>query len=112
MNLGQVLKDARHRRDLSLRDVERETSVSNGHLSLIESGSVQKPSTTILDRLAKLYGVSYSLLLELAGYRLPEPVPTQLPGDLADLTAAEQEEVRRFVGYLRSNRRGRRRGPR
>jgi transcriptional regulator with XRE-family HTH domain len=104
MNLGQVLRDARKRRGLSLRDVERETGVSNGHISLIESGTVLRPSPNILNRLAALYGTSYSLLMELAGYEAPEI--RAIPGldDVSDLSAAELEEVRRFVGYVRSAR--------
>jgi transcriptional regulator with XRE-family HTH domain len=109
MTLGEVLRDARGRRDLSLRDVERETGISNGHLSLLESGNVQKPSPNLLEKLATLYGVSYSLLLELAGYRLPEPMSSPPSGEYADLTPQEREEVRRFVGYLRSSR-GKKRG--
>lgn len=104
MTLGEVLKKARGRAGLTLRDVERETQISNGHLSLIESGSVQRPSTSILEKLATLYGISYPLLLELAGYRLPEPVPAASASEFEDLTPQEREEVRRFVGYLRSNR--------
>lgn len=104
MKLGPVLKNARTRKALSLRDVERETGISNGHLSLLESGSVQQPSPNLLEKLSSLYGVSYSLLLELAGYRLPDPVTSTATGDFADLTPQEHEEVRRFVGYLRSNR--------
>jgi transcriptional regulator with XRE-family HTH domain len=110
MKLGEILKDARTRRDLTLRDVERETGISNGHLSLLESGAVLKPSPNLLEKLAGLYGVSYSLLLERAGYRLPEPLPTAATAEFADLTPQEREEVRRFVGYLRSSRATKRRG--
>lgn len=108
MTLGEVLRDARGRAKLSLRDVEREVGVSNGHLSLVESGAVRSPSPNILDALARLYGVSYALLMELAGYRAPAKADA---GDLADselsdLSQVELEEVRRFVGYLRSSRSG------
>jgi transcriptional regulator with XRE-family HTH domain len=106
MTLGQLLKDSRTRLGLSLRDVERQTRISNGHLSLLESGAVQRPSPNLLEKLSALYGVSYSLLMELAGYRTPEPVSNIGSGmdDIADLTALEREQVRHFVGYLRSTR--------
>lgn len=112
MTLGQVLKDARTRRKLTLRDVERNTGISNGHLSLLESGAVLKPSPNLLEKLASLYGVSYSLLLELAGYRLPDPLPASSSAEFGDLTPQEREEVRRFVGYLRSSRSNKRGGRR
>jgi transcriptional regulator with XRE-family HTH domain len=105
MTLGQVLKDARTRRAFSLRDVEGETGISNGHLSLLESGSVQRPSPNLLEKLAEHYGISYTLLMELAGYRSPEPVvPSSSIVGITDLSELELEEVRRFVGYLRSTR--------
>src|SRR5437763_15909 len=110
MTLGEVVKDARTRRDLSLRDVERASGISNGHVSCLESGAVLKPGPNLLEKLAALYGVSYSLLLELAGYRLPDPLPTSPNGEFGDLTPQEREEVHRFVGYLRSNRPNKRRG--
>jgi transcriptional regulator with XRE-family HTH domain len=107
MTLGQVLKDARARRGLSLRDVEGRTGVSNGHLSLLESGAVQRPSPNLLQKLAEHYEISYSLLMELAGYRSPEPVAPSPPIEgMTDLSEVELEEVRRFVGYLRSTRNG------
>jgi HTH-type transcriptional regulator, competence development regulator len=112
MKLGEVLKGARANRDLTLRDVERETGISNGHLSLIESGAVRKPSPNLLEKLAGLYGISYSALLEEAGYRLPDPLQKSAGGEFDDLTPQEREEVRRFVGYLRSNRSAKRGGRR
>ncbi|MDB4875597.1 MAG: helix-turn-helix domain protein [Gemmatimonadetes bacterium] len=106
MTLGQLMKDSRARLGLSLRDVERETGISNGHLSLLESGTVQRPSPNLLEKLASLYGVSYSLLMELSGYRSAEPitVASNSLGEMNDLSELELEQVRRFVGYLRSTR--------
>lgn len=104
VTLGQVLREARSRRGLSLREVERESGVSNGHLSLIESGSVQSPSPNILNALATLYGMSYGLLMELAGFKAPESGGPPGLEDVSDLSPGELEEVRRFVGYIRSAR--------
>lgn len=106
MTLGQVVREARNRRGMSLRDVERETGISNGHLSLLESGSVLRPSPNLLEKLAELYGVSYSLLMELSGYRVPElPLDVAASANsFADLSELELDQVRRFVGYLRSTR--------
>ena len=106
MTLGQVLKEGRLRKSMTLRDVERETGISNGHLSLIESGNVASPSPTLLEKLGVLYGVSYSLLMELAGFRTPEPVrhSVEVMREMGDLSESELEQVRRFVGFLRSSR--------
>jgi transcriptional regulator with XRE-family HTH domain len=110
MTLGQTLKRARAHRGLSLRDVERATSISNGYLSLLESDTVKNPSPNFLHQLAEEYGISYSLLMELAGYAVPAPHPdlSEWP-DLErvdDLTADERAQVSNFVRFLRASRRG------
>ena len=109
MTLGSLLRDARTRKAMSLRDVERATGISNGYLSLLETGAARKPSPEFLEKLANAYGASYELLMELAGYRAPQPVPAarDIPGlnePLDDLTLIEIEQLRAFVGYLRSSR--------
>jgi transcriptional regulator with XRE-family HTH domain len=109
MTLGSLLRNARTRKDLSLRDVERSTGISNGYLSLLETGAARKPSPEFLAKLANFYGASYELLMELAGYRVPQPVPAarEIPGlnePLDDLSLLEMEQLRAFVGYLRSSR--------
>jgi HTH-type transcriptional regulator, competence development regulator len=108
MTLASLLKDARSRQKLSLRAVERRTGISNGYLSLLEKGTARKPSPEFLEKLATLYGASYELLMELAGYRAPQPSPIAraIPGidEADDLSAIEMEQLRAFVGYLRSSR--------
>ena len=43
-HLGTYLKHARMTSGLTLRAVERETGISNGYLSQLESGRVRRPS--------------------------------------------------------------------
>jgi transcriptional regulator with XRE-family HTH domain len=108
VTLGQVLKEGRTRRGMSLREVERGTGISNGYLSLLESDSVKSPSPNHLHQLAQVYGVSYSLLMELVGYVVPAPPPDpaswQHLDGIDDLTEDERSQVRNFVRFLRSNR--------
>jgi len=107
MRLSTVLRDARKRSGLSLREVERRTGVSNGYLSLIESGQVRQPSPKHLAALAEAFGVSYSLLMELAGHVAPTtalPDAGELPDEFGDLSAVEREQVRAFAGFLRASR--------
>jgi transcriptional regulator with XRE-family HTH domain len=109
MTLGSFLSDARKRMGLTLRDVERRVEISNGYLSLLETGAARKPSPEYLSKLAALYGASYELLMELAGYQAPQQVPAlgAIPGlkDFEDLSPMELEQLRAFVGFLRSSRR-------
>ena len=63
--LGPLLR--RLRGDFSLRDVRRETGISNSYLSQIERGD-RHPGPSVLKRLASLYGVDVHDLLNRAGY--------------------------------------------
>lgn len=71
--LGNYLKAARNKLDLTLRGVEEATEreISNAYLSQLENGKIKKPSPHILYTLATIYGVSYENLMERAGYITP-----------------------------------------
>jgi transcriptional regulator with XRE-family HTH domain len=62
-------------RTLSLREVERQTGISNEYLSQLERGVATKPAPDVLQKLAKFYGAPYEALLIAAGY-LKEKSPT------------------------------------
>lgn len=108
MTLGQALKEGRRRTQLSLREVEAKTGISNGYLSLLESGTAKSPSPNYLKELSVVYGVAYSLLMELAGYSSPSPSPeTPLWAQferIDELTDDERMQVSNFVRFLRSSR--------
>jgi transcriptional regulator with XRE-family HTH domain len=95
---------------LSLRQVEEATdrAVSNAYLSQLENGKIQKPSPNVLHQLAAVYAVPYEGLMEKAGYLLPpEGSDGQRRRRLAvfaidDLTAEEEEELLRYLAFLRS----------
>jgi transcriptional regulator with XRE-family HTH domain len=108
--LGAVLADLRTAKGLSLREVEEATgkAVSNPYLSQLENGRIQKPSPHVLHSLSGVYAVPYEALMEKAGYLLP----SEDNGDgrrrrlatfaIDDLTAEEEEELLRYLAFLRS----------
>jgi transcriptional regulator with XRE-family HTH domain len=109
--LAQVLREARARSQLSLRDVEERTGIRSGHLSQIETGGIAKPEMALLWDVAALYGLDFGQLLSLAGY------PDGGPGRQADrhrmtvamramgeLTPDEQHEALRFMASLKARR--------
>ncbi len=109
--LGPHLRDLRLARGLTLRDVQSQTEISSGHLSLIETGQVKNPSPTILQRLARTYEVSAEHLLVLAGYLRPKDPKARssaLHGvalaALKDLDEAEIEQVTTLITVLRQRR--------
>ena len=63
---GSYLKQLRLDRNLSLRDVERITKISNPYISQIERGERGIPNFSILKRLAEAYGVKVTDIFENA----------------------------------------------
>lgn len=112
LTLGRFLASIREDRGLSQRDVEKATGkvVSNAYLSQIENDQIKKPSPNILYALAEVYAVSYENLMERAGFVVPtrsHAGATQRHGRVAtfadhNLTAEEEAELIKFLGYLRS----------
>lgn len=65
--LGLYLKKIREERELSLRQVDCQSSISYSHLSMIENGT-RKPTALTLKELARVYNLDYIDLYEKAGY--------------------------------------------
>jgi transcriptional regulator with XRE-family HTH domain len=108
--LGTLLTDLRTAKGMSLRQVEEATdrAVSNAYLSQLEHGKIKKPSPNVLHSLASVYTVPYEALMEKAGYLLPaqagEPQRRRRLAVFAidDLTAEEEEELLKYLAFLRS----------
>ena len=107
--LGALLSDLRTAKGLSLREVEEATgkAVSNAYVSQLENGKIQKPSPHVLHSLSGVYGVPYETLMERAGYLLPSEEAVGRRRRLAafaidDLTAEEEEELLKYLAFLRS----------
>ncbi len=107
--LGDVLADLRGAKGFSLREVEEATgkAVSNAYLSQLENGKIQRPSPNVLHSLSGVYGVPYEALMEKAGYLLPSAKNGGNRTGLAafaidDLTAEEEEELLKYLAFLRS----------
>jgi transcriptional regulator with XRE-family HTH domain len=107
--LGGLLADLRGAKGFSLRQVEEAThkAVSNAYLSQLEKGKIRKPSPNVLHSLAAVYAVPYEALMEKAGYLLPSEDGGRRRRSLAafaidDLTAEEEEELLKYLAFLRS----------
>jgi transcriptional regulator with XRE-family HTH domain len=112
--LGGLLADLRGAKGLSLREVEEATgrAVSNAYLSQLEKGKIQQPSPSILHQLAAVYGVPYETLMEKAGYLQPSAAGTSAGRRkrlaafaIDDLTAEEEEELLKYLAFIRSRKR-------
>ena len=65
-HFGEVLRQIRKEKKLSLRDVEKITGVSNAYLSQIESGKRNIPTIAVMLRLAKGYGITEEEMVQLS----------------------------------------------
>lgn len=107
--LGVLLADLRRAKGMSLREVQEATgqAVSNAYLSQLENGRIKRPSPNVLHSLAEVYAVPYEALMEKAGYLLPSKARGGRRRRLAafaidDLTAEEEEELLKYLAFLRS----------
>jgi len=111
-NYGEYLKALRESKNLTLRDVERETEVSNPYLSQLESSKIKQPSPTTLYKLAELYGVRYELLMEKVGYPVPNAnakVRARKSDNvvlhrIGEVSRAEEMELLEYLKFIRSRR--------
>lgn len=60
--LGIIINKARVAMNLSLRDVERITGISNPYISQIESGKIQNPAFDKVVKLCDVYGIKLETL--------------------------------------------------
>lgn len=103
---GVYFKALRESKGLTLRDVERQTNISNAYLSQLETGKVKQPSPINLYKLAQFYDVAYELLLEKVGY----PVPTgntkvstnqEKYNRFGKITEEEEVELLNYLTFIR-----------
>lgn len=108
-NYGEYFKALRESKQLTLREVERATDVSNAYLSQLESGKIKQPSPLTLHKLAGFYGVSYELLMEKVGYPVPEKTPVATAESVAykvgSITEDEEVELLNYLKFIRSRKR-------
>lgn len=108
--LGDLLRKARDKKRLSLRDVEREIGIHNAHLSQIEKGTIERPDPNILWSLSALYELDFRRLMRLAGHVEKDTggnrkslVGTALHA-LGDLTPTEQQDVLNYMSQMKRKR--------
>ena len=102
MKLGEFLIQARKERGYSQRDLAARCGISPAEVSRVESGFRQKPAPAVLRAMADALVVSYSRLMQLAGYieetREEEELFEQVfrdeeTGDIVDVVRGAKEMV-------------------
>ena len=121
-SLGDYLTFVRNAKKMTLREVEEASGkqISNAYLSQLETGRITKPSPHVLYALSAVYAIPYERLMEKAGYLMPASGPLEGKGKanpvkhgrvatFADenLTQQEEEELLKYLAFLRSQRKRR-----
>ena len=77
--LGKYLREARHKKNLSLREAAKRIGMSSSRLQEIEasvskiSGKLTKPKPSTLSMIASTYNLPEPMLLDMSGYKkLPD----------------------------------------
>ena len=106
ITLGQYLRSVRERKNLSLADVEKMTSVTTTRLCRIEHDSVAEPSPLALRSLAEFYSLNTADLFSRAGYLPSEPKNTNVHifSDTEKLTEEDKQHIQQQIDYLIKNR--------
>lgn len=108
---GEYCKALREAKGMTLREVEKETEISNAYLSQLESGKIKQPSPNTLNKLANLYGISYNALMEKVGYpTLVSDVGRSSKGlmvpssRMGTISAEEEMELLEYLKFIRNRR--------
>lgn len=104
MNIADYLQSLRATKNLTLRQVEHSTGISNSYLSQLESGKILKPSAHVLWQLADLLNGDFEHMLHLTGAISKGQYKQVRKVYFEDLTTEEEELLRGFLKLIRSDR--------
>ena len=105
--LGKILKEARELKQISLRELEIQSGISNAYLSQLENDKIKKPSANTLYRLSELFNMNFDDLMVSAGIVEKKKDSTLHTGNFAfssamgDLTNDERDKIMEYLKFLR-----------
>lgn len=103
--VGNLLKDQRERKRLTLREVEIQSGISNAYLSQLENDKIKKPSANTLYKLSELFDLNFDDLMVAAGIveKKRENNASFSFSSEQNVTKEEETELLKFLKYLRYN---------
>lgn len=104
--LRDYLHFLREQKNLSLKDVARETNIADSTLSRIENGTLKRIAAYYLKLLGHLYDADIILLYKMAGYLDEEDLESysQVFKDTCYLTSDEKEHIQKQIDLFNKNR--------
>lgn len=101
--LGQYLRAVRKQNKLSMKNVTKETGITDSQLSHIECDVTQNPSHTALKKLALLYNIKLIELYQKAGYLMHEDINSYMEScfnGIEKLTQEDKKQIQNQIDYL------------
>lgn len=98
MTLGEYLKQIRGEKTIG--QIAQKSGIDKGYLSKIERNE-RHPKPEMIAQLADAYGSDYDTLMEICGYREPEPIVIRRIRKAAEKMNEEDQE--RMMEVLKSN---------
>lgn len=106
IELGRVIRQAREAKDLSTRKLAEAIGTTHSYIFKLEAGWFQTISPENIQALAKVLDLDPQDLFALAGYQVPEGLPTLVPymrtkyGE--ELPDEALRELQSYFDYLRA----------
>nr|WP_163512211.1 helix-turn-helix transcriptional regulator [Fodinicola acaciae] len=97
--LGERVRRAREAKRMSARQLAEVMFMNVAYISRLEAGYFRHPSPEKLQRLAAALDLNYDDLFSLAGYSVPETLPSFLPYLHAKYDLS-QEDAQRLADYF------------
>ena len=96
-----LLRKIRLENELTLRDIEEITGISNAYNSQLESGKIGKPSIEVMYKLSKVYNVDFLELL--IGCGLLEENPAIKSLNRGKTVSEKIEDLKQDINNIKSN---------
>lgn len=106
LTLGHILKRGRVISQLTLRQVEEATGISNAYLSQLENDKIKKPSATVLYKLSSIYRLSLDELFVTCGKAISPVSKNDILHNIRqqqELTPEEEHRLLEYLHFLRFN---------
>lgn len=76
ISLGSAIKKLRLDRNMSQDSLALDAEISQGYLSLLESGEIEDPRARVFFNLSEALNIDVSVLFEAAGYQMRSSLST------------------------------------
>lgn len=105
--VGDFLRKIRIQKKLTLKQVQKDTNITDSRLSKLERGRITDISAETLLILARYYNINIIQLYLMVGYLNEEDIPkNNILRNVERLTSEEDEHIQNQIDFLLTHKRG------